>query len=155
MKVSNLTKKAKRFSALLLAFVMLLGSTTVILPEAKAASWMTPYLEQAQEWGVMRGDAAGNLNADRKITRGEFVTMMNRAFGYKEMGPNPFSDVPDSAWYADDIRIARKAGYFMGSTDSTAQPNASSRAIRMASSAPETTSPGVRWPASWCMHWGR
>lgn len=124
MKVRNLTRKAKRFSALLLAFVMLLGSTTIILPEAKAASWMTPYLEQAQEWGVMRGDAAGNLNADRKITRGEFVTMMNRAFGYKEMGPNPFSDVPDSAWYADDIRIARKAGYFMGSTDTTAQPNA-------------------------------
>ena len=37
----------------------------------------------------------------------------------------PFTDVPSSKWYADDIDIAYNIGYFKGTSDTTASPNAS------------------------------
>ena len=91
---------------------------------AQAADWMTPYLEQVQEWGVMRGDANGNLHEDRNINRAEFVTLVNRAFGYKEVGPHTFADVNPNDWFAEDISIAHQAGYFNGTSANTASPYA-------------------------------
>ncbi len=114
----------RRMTAFVLAAVMLAGLLPAAVPEAEAAEWMEPYLNQVVDWGIMRGNAAGDLNPDRRITRAEFVTMVNRAFGYTEVGPNPFNDVPDSAWYAEDICIAHKAGYFNGTSPTTASPSA-------------------------------
>ena len=91
---------------------------------ARAAEWMTPYLEQVQEWGVMRGDSQGNLHEDRNITRAEFVTMVNRAFGYTDVGPHTFADVNPNDWFAEDISIAHQAGYFNGTSPTTASPYA-------------------------------
>ncbi len=109
-----------RLAALVLTALTLCAA--LIARPARAAEWMTPYLEQVQEWGVMRGDSSGNLHEDRSITRAEFVTLVNRAFGYTEAGDNPFSDVAPNAWYAEDISIAHKAGYFNGTTPTTASP---------------------------------
>ena len=81
---------ARRMTALALAAALCFGLLPAVSPTAEAADWMEPYLEQVVEWGVMRGDASGNLNPDRQITRAEFVTMVNRAFGYTEVGANPF-----------------------------------------------------------------
>ena len=102
-------RTAKRLTAFVLAAALCFGLLPMVSPPAEAADWMEPYLEQVVEWGVMRGDASGNLNPDRQITRAEFVTMVNRAFGYTEAGANPFTDVPNNAWYAEDISIASRA----------------------------------------------
>ncbi|MCI8400217.1 MAG: S-layer homology domain-containing protein [Oscillibacter sp.] len=112
----------QRLGAALLSFAMLLSLFWMTERPAKAADWMEPYLDQVVEWGVMRGDATGNLNADRQITRAEFVTLINRAFGYTEAGPNPFTDVLESDWFAEDIAIAHQAGYFNGTSPTTAAP---------------------------------
>ena len=103
-----------RLAALVLTALTLCAFLAV--RPVRAAEWMTPYLEQVQEWGVMRGDSQGNLHEDRNITRAEFVTLVNRAFGYTERGSTPFQDVPANAWYADDINIAYQAGYFTGTS---------------------------------------
>lgn len=116
---------ARRTAGVLLCVTLLFGVSLTLTQPAEAASWMDPYLNQMKEWGVMKGDANGNLHGERVITRAEFVTLVNRAFGYREMGENPFKDVPNNAWYADDIRIAYKAGYFQGSSPTTASPYAS------------------------------
>lgn len=119
-----ITNAARRAASLWLCLAVLFGVSLTLTQTAEAASWMDPYLNQMKEWGVMKGDANGELNGERAITRAEFVAMLNRAFGYQEMGANPFTDVPNNAWYADDIRIAYKAGYFQGSSATTASPNA-------------------------------
>ena len=112
-----------RLAALVLTALTLCAFLAV--RPARAAEWMTPYLEQVQDWGVMRGDAQGNLNEDRNITRAEFVTLVNRAFGYTEPSPsNPFSDVNPNDWFAEDISIAHQAGYFNGTSANTASPYA-------------------------------
>ncbi len=113
---------ARRLTSLALAAVMLWGLLPGLTPAAEAAEWMEPYLEQLVEWGVMQGSSSGNLNPDRVLTRAEFVTMINRAFGYTERGTTPFQDVPENAWYADDINIAYQAGYFTGTSETTASP---------------------------------
>lgn len=119
-----ITNAARRAASLWLCLAVLFGVSLTLTQTAEATSWMGPYLNQMKEWGVMKGDANGELHGERAITRAEFVAMLNRAFGYQEMGANPFTDVPDNAWYADDIRIAYKAGYFQGSSATTASPNA-------------------------------
>jgi hypothetical protein len=118
-------KPARRVLALVLAVTLLCGGIPLVetQTQAQAASWMDAYLKTVVEWGVMRGDLEGNLEPDRNITRAEFVTMLNRAFGYTKTGPTPFKDVKSSDWYADDIGIAYNMGYLYGTSKTTASPN--------------------------------
>lgn len=121
---SPIRKAARRALSLLLVLAMAFGALPFLeTPAAKAASWTQPYLDQMVEWGVMRGDESGNLNPDRNMTRAEFVAMINRALGYTETGAMPFTDVSPRDWYYDDINIAFNAGYFKGTSATTASPN--------------------------------
>ena len=123
-KCMTLIKKpARRLLALALALVLLVGSLPLVENQAEAATWMDAYLKKVVEWGVMRGDLEGNLEPNRAITRAEFITMLNRAFGYTETGPTPFTDVKSSDWFADDIGIAYNMGYLYGTSKTTASPN--------------------------------
>lgn len=111
-----------RLVSVLLAAATAVSMLPVLTPSAQAASWMDPYLEKLVSWGVMRGDLSGNLNPDRAITRAEFVTLINRAFGYDKVGTVPFSDIKSTDWYYDDINIGYNTGYFNGTTATTASP---------------------------------
>ena len=111
----------RRMGALLLLLTMLVG----MLPQtvlAAAADYTQPYLNQLVNWGFMRGDIDGNLNPDNNITRAEFVTIINRAFGYETVGATPFNDVEDTDWYAEDVAIAYTAGYITGTSANTFSP---------------------------------
>lgn len=116
----------KRICALVLCTAILIGIMPQIsFNKAEAANTtQTEALNKLVEWGIMRGDQAGNLSPNRAITRAEFVTMLNRTFGYTKTTSEPFKDVASSNWFYDDIRIAYKAGYFTGTSKTTASPNA-------------------------------
>lgn len=116
-------RKSCRIAGLLLAVSMVFGLTGAMIPEIQAASWMDYYLEKVVDWGVMRGDINGNLEPDRPITRAEFVCMVNRAYGYEEVLPTPFTDIAPEDWFYEDICIAYNAGYFAGDSETTASPN--------------------------------
>lgn len=107
----------------LLSLLLILSLIPTVTIEAKAATWMDPYLNTVVEWGVITPDGNGNVDGNKKLTRADFVAMINRAFGYTEVGSNHFTDVPNNAWYAEDICIAYKAGYFVGTSSNTASPN--------------------------------
>ena len=113
----------KRACAFLLCLCMLLGFLPVFTPTAQAAA-SNYYLDRLVSWDIMRGDQEGNLEPNRSITRAEFVTMLNRTFGYIKTGAQPFRDVVTRDWYYDDISAAYTAGYFQGTSKSTASPNA-------------------------------
>lgn len=112
----------QRLCALALSVCLLAGLLPQGLPAARA-DWLSDALNKLVSWDIMRGDQAGNLDPARSITRAEFVSMVNRAFGYNKAGDTPFKDVSESAWYADDIAIAYHAGYFKGTGESTASPS--------------------------------
>ena len=117
------TSKRDRLLSGILCLALVLG----LLPAAglvqtvRAAHWAEPYGRQLVEWGVM--NPSSDLRLGDRVTRAEFVAMCNRTFGYKKLGGMPFTDVPSSAWYAQDIDIAYNAGYFNGTASNRAAPN--------------------------------
>ena len=122
--ISFLNKKSmQRVASALLTLVLLFGMFPASLFEANSASWMDEYVNKVVDWGVMRGDIQGNLNAEGMITRAEFVAMVNRAFGYDADTTHPFVDVSVSDWFNNDIGIAYNMGYFKGTSETTASPN--------------------------------
>lgn len=114
------TWKGRAFS-LFLAAVLLLGSVPgFVLPSS--AHWADPYLDQLVDWGVMRADQTDK--PDAPLTRAEFMAIINRAYGYHEIGEMPFEDVSEGDWFYDDVAIAYNAGYMKGTSKTTASPNA-------------------------------
>ena len=126
MNINRLGRFGKRLASALLCLVMALSLLPAAAVPAAAADWMEPYLEKLVSWGVMRGDSSGDLHPDRTLTRGEFVVLMNRAFGYQDTSASiPFRDVKASDWYYDDINTGYTVGYFNGTSANTASPTAS------------------------------
>ena len=116
-------KLFRRMLALVLMASTLLTVVPTGLPTAHAVDYQDPYLNQMVEWGFLRGDIEGNLRPDSNITRAEFVTIVNRAFGYTRTGDMPFSDVKSSDWYAEDVSIAYNIGYIQGTSKNTFSPD--------------------------------
>ncbi|WP_161846712.1 S-layer homology domain-containing protein [Pseudoflavonifractor sp. 524-17] len=113
----NRRRWAQRLAAGLLSLTLAAG-----LVPAQAVDWAQEHLDKLSAWNILRGDIDGNLYSDRNITRAEFVSMVNRAYGYDQAITTPFTDVDSRAWYADDIGIAYNMGYFHGTSRTTASP---------------------------------
>lgn len=123
------TRGRRRATAVILAAALVVTSLWAGAPlsqkEAYASSdWASSYLQNLVEQGVLKGDPDGTLNPDRDITRAEFAAMLNRAFGFHEIGTKQvsFSDVTPDSWYRNDIAIAANQGYLSGTSPSTANP---------------------------------
>lgn len=119
------TSRSRAFRGLTLALALCLFlSILPPVPLRAASASALSAMEQLNQWGVLKGYPSGGMQPDRPVTRAEFVAMMNRAYGFTDMSnPKKFSDVPENAWYADEFAIASTAGYFKGTSGSTASPN--------------------------------
>lgn len=122
--------KEFRFEYLRTAAVFLLlcaMACTLIwaLPTQVHADYTEPYMKRMEELGLLQGDADGDLRPGDPITRAEFVTIINRAFGYRSAGGHPFRDVPGTAWYAEDVDIGYTEGYITGTSPTAFSPNLS------------------------------
>ncbi len=83
--------------------------------------------DQIQSWvdsGYIKGYPDGTFKPDNNITRAEFMTITNNAFGYTEKAEISYSDVADGSWYEDAVAVAKAAGYINGYPDGTMKPNA-------------------------------
>ena len=126
MKIKVFNSKFKRIKSAAVAAVLIsaqiFGSFPVL--GADVGYWADKYVNNLVQKEIMRGDQLGQLHPKTYVTRAEYVSMLNRAFGYTEKeSKNPFRDVKGTEWYSDDVSIAYKHGYFSGSTKSTANPN--------------------------------
>ena len=115
----------KRAAALLLSGVMLMASVHLSPPASADNAWVMDSVNKLTQWGVITGRDTGDQALNSVISRAEITAMVNRAYGYTETGAIPFTDVPSSAWYSDDISIGYNAGYFNGTTETTADPTGS------------------------------
>ena len=73
--------------------------------------------------GIVRGTDAAHFSPDMTVTRAQCVTLLYRMFGEKRDGVNPFSDVPDDAWYRDTVLWAVSAGVTRGKTQALFAPD--------------------------------
>jgi len=82
--------------------------------------------EQIREWvdsEYIKGYPDGTFKPENNITRAEFITIANNAFGYTEKAEIDYSDVADGSWYADAVAVAKAAGYINGYPDGTMKPD--------------------------------
>ncbi|MCI2106696.1 MAG: S-layer homology domain-containing protein [Intestinimonas sp.] len=119
---THLHQLGTRLLSALLALALTFSLLPAFTATAFASEWTEPYLQKLVSWGVVQSDSSGNLYPDRDITRAEFVTLVNRAFGYDSMGTIPFIDVDSTDWFCDDINIGYSTGYFKGTSSTTASP---------------------------------
>ena len=132
MIVRSISKSARRFfkKTVLPAFLAAALALPLLPPVPAEASYggdAEPFYQSSVEklvgWDVLRGYPDGALIPENPITRAEFVAMVNRAYGYSDAGSTPFRDVNEGDWFAGDIAAAYTAGYFNGTSPTTASPN--------------------------------
>ena len=113
---------------LLLAFVI-----SLVLPagafaaETKTASdlqghWAESVISQWMTDGLVGGYQDGTFQPDKSITRAEFVKLVNAAVKPNKVGAVNFSDVTNTDWFYDELRLAMGAGYVGGFEDGTFRP---------------------------------
>ena len=80
---------------------------------------------QIQDWiekGIVSCFPDGSFKPGNPITRAEFMSLANKAFGYTAEMPFSFTDVKADAWYASIVGKAMAAGYISGYADNTIRP---------------------------------
>ena len=112
----------KKLLSLLMACIFFVSLTS----EAFAATDLTGHYARAQmeHWismGYISGYPDGTVRPDNNISRAEFYSIVNRAFGYYQLAPVSFVDVSSSDWFYQDISKAIAAGYI--TVDAEAKPN--------------------------------
>ena len=84
--------------------------------------WAAAWLEKWAAKGFLTGYPDGTMQPDRKMTRAEFVKLVNTVFGFSGKSGETFKDVEAGAWYAEPIAAARQAGYISGYADGSFRP---------------------------------
>lgn len=85
--------------------------------------WAEASIQKWEGSGLIRGYPDGTFRPNAKITRAEFVSLLNHLFGFRAPSKESFADVPGDAWFASAFQSARAAGYYTGFPGNTAKPN--------------------------------
>src|SRR5450830_659315 len=85
--------------------------------------WAKNTIQSWVDKGFIDGYPDGSFKPDNNISRAEFITLVNKAYGYTETAPITFSDVSPDAWYAHAVAVAIAAGYINGFPDGTMRPD--------------------------------
>lgn len=84
--------------------------------------WSSESVNYLYDRGVTKGYSDGTFRPDNSITRAEFVTFVNKLFGFTQKTNINFKDVKSDAWYYDQVAIAVKNGYVDGYSDNSFRP---------------------------------
>lgn len=100
--------------------------------------WYYKWVMEAAELGIISGYGDGTFRPHNAVTRGEFMSMLTRAYGVSDAElatytNNPFLDVEIDRFYGQAIAWAVDKGFVSGYTDSTFKPNANITRQEMAS----------------------
>lgn len=91
--------------------------------------WLYPALRQLAAAHVVTGVSEDRFAPDRQVTRAEFITLWMRALGTaepageQENDGSAFVDVPATAYYAEAVAAARRAGIVIGREDGRFAPD--------------------------------
>jgi hypothetical protein len=98
-----------------------------------AGHWAKPQLQSWVDKGYLQADGNGNIRPDEPVTRGAFIQLLNRSFGFTEQGDRTAADIdPASPDYAQ-AAIALHEGYISGYEDGTIRPSAELTRLEAAS----------------------
>ncbi|MDD3024636.1 MAG: S-layer homology domain-containing protein, partial [Syntrophomonadaceae bacterium] len=120
---SGFKKRMAILSVLCMIITMMPVSTFASEASDIPSHWAKGQIQSWMDNGLIKGYSDGTFRPDNKITRAEFMALVNGAFKYTEKASISYADVSAKAWYADAIAKAKAAGYISGYTDNTMKPN--------------------------------
>lgn len=85
--------------------------------------WAEKAIDRWSKDKVITGFEDDTFRPEQPITRAQMATMLHKIFGWTERAENRFSDLSDTAWYADAILRANAAGVILGG-DGKVRPEA-------------------------------
>lgn len=80
-------------------------------------AWAKASIDLMHERSIIQGDGNGFFYPAEKTKRGDFVLMLNRAFGLTGEVEDNFEDVSETAYYYEGIGIAKKFGVLQESNN--------------------------------------
>lgn len=88
--------------------------------------WAEGVIQKALATGYVSGYPDGTIRPDDRVTRAEFVTMVNGALGLREENVVNllFEDVAETEWYYDEVQKASYVQYIKGTSDASFAPEA-------------------------------
>ena len=116
-------KKAKRYSTICLAFVLVFGlaipafavSDATGFSDVDESAWYAEAVVYARDHGLMSGTSGTTFFPDQEMTRAMLATVLYRAAGSPEVsGSSPFSDAANNTWYTDAVLWASQNGLVGG-----------------------------------------
>lgn len=104
-----------------------------LFTDVAADAWYYAAVGEAVERGLMNGTDAYAFSPDAAMSRAMMATVLYSMAGRPAVsGSAPFSDVSDSAWYADAVQWAGGAGIVNGMGNGTFAPDAAVTREQMA-----------------------
>ncbi|THF77568.1 S-layer homology domain-containing protein [Cohnella fermenti] len=89
------------------------------------SSWAKEAIAKWEAAGLVRGYADGTFQPNRTISRAEFAALLDRLFGYKQLGSAvEISGAADGAWYKPSLQRVADAGIMQGDGTGAYSPNA-------------------------------
>ena len=80
-----------------------------VFSDVPEGHWAAEVIEKAEEYGLMEGYPGGAFGAEDEITRGQFVTVLCRMFGWELVSPQApsYIDCGPDTWYYSAVETAR------------------------------------------------
>lgn len=122
-RFNSLKRKAALVVIVCLFMVCMTANAFALDISDISGHWAKDTIQSWVDQGLIKGYEDGSFKPDNNITRAEFITLVNGAFGYTEQGNAGFADVGAGAWYADAVQKAQAAGYIAGYPDNTMRPD--------------------------------
>jgi hypothetical protein len=126
---TDMNRAAKRFAAIFLIMLMVMGAYRTNAWAASAASdetigaWAEPHIRQFIEQGLLQGDGDGRIRPMDPITRAEFATLLARFYELNGKAESSYADLKPGHWAHDSLSAAVQAGLIAGYEDGTIRPN--------------------------------
>lgn len=96
-------------------------------PDVPGGHWAAGYVEVLAELGLVRGDAVGNFEPDRPVTRAELAVLLARAAGLQNEPANPdylryldLAAIPE--WARGAVGASTRTGLLTGDAAGTFRP---------------------------------
>ncbi len=86
--------------------------------------WAVTFIASAAQKGIVKGDDAGRVNPQKKLTRSELITMLLRIANLHADSsiPAQFKDVVPTDWFYGYVMIGYREGFIKGYSEDTFGP---------------------------------